>query len=92
MNLHSIFCLVAFATATMAVQFASAAASGEDQLAGPRSAPSAATAFAPSDIARPRDLPPIGKWMIGPDGSAAHWLGEIVDGKVLREPINVINC
>lgn len=28
--------------------------------------------------------------MIGPDGRIAHWLGEIVGGKALREPINVI--
>lgn len=28
--------------------------------------------------------------MIGPDGAFAHWLGEVVEGKALREPINVI--
>ncbi|MGI8705449.1 MAG: hypothetical protein ACR2JJ_06620 [Sphingomicrobium sp.] len=44
----------------------------------------------PMDVARPADLPAIGKWMIGPDGQIAHWLGQIVDGKALREPINVI--
>jgi hypothetical protein len=32
----------------------------------------------------------IGKWMIGPDGTDAHWLGEIYRGKKLREPINII--
>ena len=35
-------------------------------------------------------LPAIGKWMLGPDGTAAHWLGEIYECKRLREPINVI--
>jgi hypothetical protein len=28
--------------------------------------------------------------MIASDGTIAHWLGEIVDGKRLHEPINVI--
>jgi hypothetical protein len=36
------------------------------------------------------DLPPIGKWMIDRDGSIAHWLGEIYEGKRLFEPVNVI--
>lgn len=44
----------------------------------------------PSDLAYPRDLPPIGKWMIDQDGTIAHWLGELVDGKALREPVNII--
>lgn len=44
----------------------------------------------PTDAAHPAGLPAIGKWLIGQDGSIAHWLGEIVDGKTLREPINVI--
>lgn len=44
----------------------------------------------PADIATPPDLPSIGKWMIAKDGSVAHWLGELVDGKKLHEPINVI--
>lgn len=44
----------------------------------------------PTDVANPADLPAIGKWMIAPDGTIAHWLGQIVDGKALREPINVI--
>lgn len=44
----------------------------------------------PSDIATPPGLPPIGKWMIDRDGTIAHWLGEVVDGKRLREPVNVI--
>lgn len=44
----------------------------------------------PTEVANPAGLPAIGKWMIGPDGTIAHWLGAIVDGKALREPINVI--
>jgi hypothetical protein len=43
-----------------------------------------------TDVARPRGLPEIGKWMIDRDGTVAHWLGEIYEGKHLHEPINVI--
>ena len=32
-------------------------------------------------------LPELGKWMLDRSGSPAHWLGEIYDGKKLREPI-----
>jgi hypothetical protein len=32
----------------------------------------------------------MGKWMFDRDGSIAHWLGQMVDGKKLHEPINVI--
>jgi hypothetical protein len=49
-----------------------------------------AESLASSDIATPAGLPPMGKWMIDKDGSVAHWLGELVDGKKLHEPINVI--
>lgn len=42
------------------------------------------------EIAMPPDLPDIGKWMFDKDGRIAHWLGQIVDGKKLHEPINVI--
>lgn len=42
------------------------------------------------DIATPPGLPAVGKWMIDRNGLIAHWLGEIVNGKKLREPINVI--
>jgi hypothetical protein len=45
---------------------------------------------APEDVANPAGLPPIGKWMIAPDLQPAHWLGEIYEGKKLREPINVV--
>jgi hypothetical protein len=41
-------------------------------------------------VANPPGLPAIGRWMIARDGSIAHWLGEVVDGKHLHEPINVI--
>ncbi len=43
-----------------------------------------------SNLATPPDLPEIGKWMLDRDGVAAHWLGERVRGRSLREPINVI--
>jgi hypothetical protein len=51
-----------------------------------------APALAPvaREAVTPPDLPAIGKWMIARDGSVAHWLGELYDGKRLREPINVI--
>jgi hypothetical protein len=39
---------------------------------------------------RPLGLPAIGKWMLAADGTPAHWLGEVYQGKRLREPINVI--
>ena len=41
-------------------------------------------------VANPPGLPAIGRWMIARDGTIAHWLGEIVDGKRLHEPVNVI--
>jgi hypothetical protein len=41
-------------------------------------------------VAHPPGLPAIGRWMIARDGTIAHWLGEVVDGKHLHEPINVI--
>jgi hypothetical protein len=41
-------------------------------------------------LATPPGLPPIGKWMIDSQGTVAHWLGEIYQGKRLYEPINVI--
>ncbi|MGD9659523.1 MAG: hypothetical protein AB7U61_18100 [Methylocystis sp.] len=43
-----------------------------------------------SEIATPPDLPALGKWMFDRDGSIAHWLGQMVGGKKLHEPINVI--
>jgi hypothetical protein len=44
----------------------------------------------PADIACPNGFPCIGKWMISPEMTYASWLGEIHDGKRLREPINVV--
>lgn len=43
-----------------------------------------------ANLATPPDFPEIGKWMLGSDGAAAHWLGERFRGKGLREPINVV--
>lgn len=43
-----------------------------------------------SEIATPPDMPAMGKWMFDRDGSIAHWLGQMVGGKKLHEPINVI--
>lgn len=59
-------------------------------LVSPVSASGKSAPVQPTDVANPAHLPAIGKWMIGPDGRIAHWLGEIVNGKALREPINVI--
>src|SRR5215203_5150644 len=39
------------------------------------------------DWTQPEGFPVLGRWMIGPDGTPAHWLGEIYMGKKLREPI-----
>lgn len=44
----------------------------------------------PEDVARPANFPEIGKWMLDPDLTPAHWIGEIYYGKALREPINII--
>jgi hypothetical protein len=52
--------------------------------AAPQLAPDAREAVTPPD------LPAIGKWMIARDGSVAHWLGALYDGKRLREPINIV--
>lgn len=46
-------------------------------------APNLATAKQP-------ELPAVGKWMVDGKGDFAHWLGELYEGKPLREPINVI--
>ena len=52
--------------------------------------PGPQAALASADVAKPPDLPEIGKWMLDRDGTVAHWLGEIYQGKHLHEPINVI--
>lgn len=50
----------------------------------------AAPQIAAEEVANPPGLPAIGKWMIDHDGTVAHWLGEMHEGKRLHEPINVI--
>lgn len=50
----------------------------------------APAAIPAGEIANPPGLPAIGKWMFDRKGAIAHWLGQIVDGKHLHEPINVI--
>ena len=42
------------------------------------------------DVANPEGLPAIGKWMLTAKGVPSDWLGEIYQGKNLREPVNVI--
>ncbi len=44
----------------------------------------------PDDVVDPDGLPALGKWMIDPDGTVAHWLGATYGGKHIREPINVV--
>jgi len=52
--------------------------------------PTPAARTSSADEAFPPGLPPIGKWMLAPDGAPARWLNEPYHGKKLREPINVI--
>jgi hypothetical protein len=47
-------------------------------------------ALAAEAVAHPPGLPAIGRWMIARDGTIAHWLGQMIDGKRLHEPVNVI--
>ncbi|HEX2255778.1 MAG TPA: hypothetical protein VHG92_03585, partial [Afifellaceae bacterium] len=73
------------------IVFAGSIAAADAVLA--QSADSAAApqfAFSPDDVASPEGLPAIGKWMIDPDGTVAHWLGSSYQGKHIRETINVI--
>ena len=42
------------------------------------------------EVANPEGLPAVGKWMLTAQGVPSDWLGEIYEGKNLREPINVI--
>jgi hypothetical protein len=74
-------CLAAYSMLTLTVL----AEPALDQPVGNNTASIAAV-----DIATLPNLPTIGRWMIDKDGSASHWLGELVDGKQLHEPINVI--
>ncbi|WP_230534246.1 hypothetical protein [Microvirga roseola] len=43
-----------------------------------------------ADVATPPGLPAIGKWMLTTSGTPSDWLGEVFEGRHLREPINVI--
>lgn len=45
---------------------------------------------APSDLITPDGLPEMGKWMYDSRFSPAQWLGETIEARHLREPINVI--
>ncbi len=38
----------------------------------------------------PNYLPEIGKWMVDSTGKPSSWLGKKLDGKTIREPINII--
>ncbi|MBZ5589856.1 MAG: hypothetical protein LAO05_14975 [Acidobacteriia bacterium] len=75
----------ALLTLTMALL----AASGQTP---PQSAADGRAAYAPSpeDLVTVGDWPAIGKWMIDRHLRPAEWLGARVQGKALREPINVI--
>lgn len=42
------------------------------------------------ETAKPQGLPAIGKWMLTAQGVPSDWLGEVYEGKILREPVNVI--
>jgi len=53
-------------------------------------APSASVWTSGTNVETPQGLPEIGKWMLTAQGVPAAWLGEIYEGKSLREPINVI--
>lgn len=44
----------------------------------------------PDDIINIPSLPPIGKWMYTADYKYAEWLNEKLNGKILREPVNII--
>lgn len=52
--------------------------------------PAPPATLAAEAVANPPGLPSIGRWMIARDGTIAHWLGEMIDGKRLHEPVNVI--
>jgi hypothetical protein len=68
-----------------------AAPSARAQQASPGAGPEPGTDWVGGrNVAAPQDLPEIGKWMITQRGTAADWLGEVYEGKNLREPINVI--
>lgn len=57
-----------------------------------RAAPAAPGVYQPqpADVATVGEWPAIGKWMIDRHLRPAQWLGARVQGKTLREPINVL--
>jgi len=59
-----------------------------DSLSGPSNSQTPAEAFL--ETAGPQGLPAIGKWMLTAQGVPSDWLGEVYQGRILREPINVI--
>jgi hypothetical protein len=66
-------------------------ASGAQPSNGAGGAPYAAAGWLQqSDIVTLPGLPDIGKWMMTLQGVPSDWLGEVYEGKNLREPINVI--
>jgi hypothetical protein len=45
----------------------------------------------PTDIRiADKNFPSIGKWLLDHDEAVAHWLGEIVTGRTIDEPINAL--
>lgn len=81
--------------AYFALLVAAAVSLPEGWAQGAPSPPQASASAPPSvpsidDVVAPPGLPIIGKWMIARDGTIAHWLGEALQGKRLREPINLI--
>lgn len=53
-------------------------------------AASGAWAQGADQSASPPGLPTIGKWMLTAQGVPSDWLGEVYQGRHLREPINVV--
>jgi len=72
--------------AVLAVALATAAFTGPV----PPSAPPPDYRPGPRDLVTVGDWPPIGKWMIDKHMRPAAWLGARLQGKTLREPINVV--
>jgi hypothetical protein len=82
--------VVAVPMAALALAPGAGRAAQEAPRLPPPASDAAHLAAGADETVTPPGLPPVGKWMIAPDGSIAHWLGEIYLGKRLREPINVI--
>jgi hypothetical protein len=75
----------------MALTVLASAPSSRAQQAPPEASREAETEWASGqNVAAPQGLPDIGKWMLTRRGAAADWLGQIYEGKNLREPINVL--